>query len=1372
MKSAKKYLFLLLATLLVLSSFTFAACSGKVGHINVPETLEAELGAYISPDYDVVDKNGAVLYGYTVRLKSVKDPNGEDVVVANEAVTVNHAGVYTFVYTADSKRVPNATVKIDFADRTAPRVNYDPSNLPSFYIKGNSYSMPDYTLSGDPDASKCWAKVYHIAADEAKTETEVTVSGNRFQVNQDGQYVIRIHVEDAVGNANDYEYIRNVDGPEQLKENTVLYFGEAFGARQMKVREASKYTGEFVSRADAEAKGIPARQDGNDTGYYAVAFNGVSETTHNEGYVVMDVPAVSDIRIFSELSLWVYYDGDNKFPTYKDEILTKLEDKVVVGSTWWNDTTVENRTWTKITWAVNDWGNNQGQNGKPISVSDITGTQLRMLFDYTEKVIPSGTFYFTEMVGVPKEPTTLTAGENVVISGTRHYIGDSVTLSAVPQENKEVNYFTVDGTPIAGDTFVPTQSAHTVGVVYADEALTAENMVWGTWFDHIVRQTQWRESNGLHTSYAGRYDYWAIELDVTGGYNASAPGNCKFNLSFMVGDLHSLEIYIGNDFNGCKWYYKGGSTWGETVATFTAAQADLFKNASAQDPVKVLAVRCGQDVRLFVNGSIVGRASLDGYSFSNDFGYGYRDDTAGAHPDNVLLQTANAKAVSGEKKTDLVLSRYVSTITVLDDSVMLESNTAYFGDEVRLTPVAAPDGKIFAYYEVDGVRKQGSWNSFMATKSSHTVKAVFVDAVTLTAQDGVCVNGKTGEVKVPKGEAVTLTYSGTLDTGRFFDCYTVNGVKWHTDTFVPTANATVGAATATSADDMTWGSDSDAHVTAYNFTQSYTYKGTHAGASNYWVTEATVKYPTPLGDAWYIFDFAVGSNRFIQVRVHRSGIVVINRMPAETPIFDPDAEQKARIVNACNTKDEVSVVCVRKGNEYTLLFEGELLGKFTEDLGAADNKFGVGGCEINAWNEVGDVWTRNENGESFTYRYVYGQDKVNAYLDKVDAQLSAQRYITVAQHDDKVVLGADGVYTLPDTTVKDGHGTTLPAKADVYSVKDGAGNSYTVNDGKVTVAYQGAIDLTITYKAGDAQAAVTVWTQRASELVLDANATGAKTPMTENCTTEYDTTVKHGDESGSMKVTLTANDTALRLSKFDYTGYDFVEYWAYTDGDNVQTGAYWYGDSNLQKNAWTFVRINLRAKTATTIVDDRYIVRIMGSWNGNSQNNVTGAHVWISSIRVGHYAANQVNDVNIAPTGYGEYGGATEVATDMVYDGDDAGIVDKTVLKVTCTRTDGEIGFTANTIQLIEDISSYSKVYFYVYTKDEPGSCMLGSHWCRDEALRKDTWVKVEITPTTNGLTGVGGTSPFASGNNAWRFIYSAAQAQGITMYFTSLYVA
>ena len=153
-----------------------------------------------------------ILAGYNVYIKSATSADGEALDVSYQSVTVTDAGIYEFVYSAGKRNVSDVTVVIDFADRTAPTISYDERNLPSFFIKGNSYKMPAYTISGDFVREKCWAKVFHIAPDN--TETEVEIRNTRFLVEHgEGSYAIRIHVEDAVGNPNDYEYRRKVDAP-------------------------------------------------------------------------------------------------------------------------------------------------------------------------------------------------------------------------------------------------------------------------------------------------------------------------------------------------------------------------------------------------------------------------------------------------------------------------------------------------------------------------------------------------------------------------------------------------------------------------------------------------------------------------------------------------------------------------------------------------------------------------------------------------------------------------------------------------------------------------------------------------------------------------------------------------------------------------------------------------------------------------------------------------------------------------------------------------------------------------------------------------------------------------------------------------------
>ncbi|MDE7329597.1 MAG: hypothetical protein K2N30_00655 [Clostridia bacterium] len=95
----KKKVFIALLSVFAVSTATAAlatGCAGGAGTINAPTSLEAELGTYVIPDYDVVDKNGMILAGYNVYLKSVKNSNGEELAKNyGSAVTVDEAGVYS-----------------------------------------------------------------------------------------------------------------------------------------------------------------------------------------------------------------------------------------------------------------------------------------------------------------------------------------------------------------------------------------------------------------------------------------------------------------------------------------------------------------------------------------------------------------------------------------------------------------------------------------------------------------------------------------------------------------------------------------------------------------------------------------------------------------------------------------------------------------------------------------------------------------------------------------------------------------------------------------------------------------------------------------------------------------------------------------------------------------------------------------------------------------------------------------------------------------------------------------------------------------------------------------------------------------------------
>ena len=188
--------------------------------INVPqEVLEEDLGTYLLPEYEVVDANGMILAGYRVSLVSVTGPDGEVLDGSLGSLMVETPGVYEFLYTARRKNVEDAVVRVDFGDRTAPSVKVT-GMFPDFYITGNTYKIPAYTVEGDADRTKCWVKVLYLS--EKGGEQEVEVRSNQFRVDQSaGSYVVRIHVEDSAGNYNDYEYARAVDGPQRSEERRV-----------------------------------------------------------------------------------------------------------------------------------------------------------------------------------------------------------------------------------------------------------------------------------------------------------------------------------------------------------------------------------------------------------------------------------------------------------------------------------------------------------------------------------------------------------------------------------------------------------------------------------------------------------------------------------------------------------------------------------------------------------------------------------------------------------------------------------------------------------------------------------------------------------------------------------------------------------------------------------------------------------------------------------------------------------------------------------------------------------------------------------------------------------------------------------------------
>lgn len=948
---------LLAITLIAVMCFSFAAlASCNAGcYINAPETLEAELGVYVVPDYDVVNSNGMIMSGFDVRLKSVTDANGKKVDFDQNSVTITEKGVYKFVYGAQG--VKDATVSIDFADRTAPTVDFNANNLPSFFITGNSYRIPAYTLSGDYVREKCTVKVVHIASD--KTEKEVEIKSNRFNVTEtSGSYEIRIHVEDAVGNARDYAYARPVDGPEAIKENTIIYFDEPFGERQVYCLE-SGYTGQYVSN---EVLGDKARE--GDNGAYKVTFTG-AETLNNEGYISLKTPAILDVNGYTELEMYVYNDSNSD---------------AIFGATWWNDTTVKKGEWTRISFSVDNWGHCTWADNstKIVSTNDISNMGLRFIFAYDHQTLPSGTFYLSPLRGVPRIPAEVTAGENVTLDKNSYSVGSVVKLTASEKTGQVVDCFLVDGKPIAGDSFVVTEEQHTVTVKYVDE-LTLDTMTWATGFHYPVPNKHWMTANSMGATYVGNSDKWVISTDVIGGYNEKTGGQ-TLNLSWMIGDTESIELQCSKDGGSVKWYFDG-ENWNVNIAKLTDEQFNKLKNASEQNPVNVTVMRNGDLILILIDGEFAGRCVINSVLSSNAFGIGYRKEGADK-PDTVLL--ANTKAVIGGERTELFYAQdaFTSAVTKADDKVMLDKESYRLGEVVTLTAKAAEEGYLFGYFTVDGARIVG--NSFIVKNGSYTVGAVYVATSKITFGDGV--TAAEGD-SVGMGLNLTLSHGEAPEAGKVFDYYLVDDtVKVYGNIFTVTAATHKIEAVWADAKDMTWG-----YVAANDETLKYQntmgndaaewssrgLDGYVFGQSEYWAIKAFVKHTTE----WNSVEFIQGSKESIRIRFHNGGYlgVVLLQNGSETlpKGYDREGEfvvafphQNVEVVD--KLKSGATITCVRYNDTITLYAND--VAFFTTDYAVdhSGNWFGLG--HIDAENAT--------EPEMSNVQFVMGKDKVDAYIGK------------------------------------------------------------------------------------------------------------------------------------------------------------------------------------------------------------------------------------------------------------------------------------------------------------------------------------------------------------------------------------------------------
>ncbi len=1219
--------------------------------INVPqEVLEEDLGTYLLPEYEVVDANGMILAGYRVSLVSVTGPDGEVLDGSLGSLMVETPGVYEFLYTARRKNVEDAVVRVDFGDRTAPSVKVT-GMFPDFYITGNTYKIPAYTVEGDADRTKCWVKVLYLS--EKGGEQEVEVRSNQFRVDQSaGSYVVRIHVEDSAGNYNDYEYARAVDGPQYFDQDTVLYFGEEFGARQVVLLEGDKYSGQFVSREEA-----PEYVYGEESGSYKLTFHGEA-TQANEGYVVMKTPAILDISNCLQMEMYVYNDSGAD---------------IVMGSRWWNDQSVKDGEWTRVTWPVNGWGGEAGNVGtdniKTISAMDISGTVIRFIFDYSGETVPSGTFYLSPMKVVRRGESELVAGEHVILDRTSCYQGETVQLRAEEIQGKVVDCFLADDIPLAGDTFVPTEATHTITVRYADQ-LTYDNMTWGryTYEPEWWGNAAWLDFNTCIAKGVGQGTDWALSFDVTGGYDPNADTNQLLNAAVMIGTEHIIEFQVNHYSDSvCKWYGEGA--WEDVVAVLSGEVVERFAQASPENPANVLAIRRGGDLYLYVDEFFIGKTSIGDKPIRGEwFGYASRAEKKGAKAPSIR----NLEGVSGEEKVGFVYEE-----------------RKYYLDVESCEPMAVIDGDSYSapaaqVKDVDGNVAEGA--------------AARLSAVS-DGGESFAVKGR--NVSLPYGGAVNLKLSwwayhpqkeGRLTASAQVTVQKSTGVIMEAD---PVAVSTI---------------DANGNEVAFDNSVSH---GTDKGAIRVTVKEGDTAVFLNM------FDFTGYDYVDFWVLSQKENTLSGSYWLGDT-VLKPGAWTRVRIKLADenvylkdSTGNDFCPNSYHKGQPYV----GRLPLRFMGEGSKEGTQYWVSSVQAGSFGPV-QLTTKNCSADKDSY------------------------------------MQGDTIHLNPDCAPE---GWIL----DYFSVN-------------------GELTDKLSFELLDREYVIEAF-YRPKNVVFWPNDFNLQSLGAGNTRVEWDPNVRYGDDNGSVKLVLSGNDNGIFLRNFNFSGYDYVEFYVYTNTKKLQSGAWWCGDIPLKAENWTRVRIRLNAPNLflrNPVLGDVWpnkdwksregelVVRFFGS--GCKE----GVPVWLSGVRAYRNDENadgsdpiMAVDANADEISLHYEAKSAEYTTQKVYDGSDKLVKESEngTLKVTVGGPEASVCVAG---ARTDDISRYEQVYFYVYT--DARNTQSGGWWCGDTPLRPGQWTKVVLTKEM-GPQNITGESIFESTPNNFAYRFMGGQ-DGDVFYVTSLY--
>ena len=533
----KRYLALILTVIMALTSFTACFIEDLFGpklRIDAPEeTLEAELGSFDLPKYQVVDEEGLIHAEYKVIVKKVVDHNGNEVKIAYNKINAIEPGVYTITYGVEEGKIADVEVKVNFADKTAPTLEMDSAALPKYYIQGMSYNMPAYQLADGPDFEASYAKVLYFA-DKNAEGVEVTVTDGIFTVEHNsGFYQILIHAEDASGNFKEYTFNVEATGPSELVDGKVLYFDEKFGVSQVKCL----WNLWDISYSSEVAYG-------DEAGSLKIV------TSAQTDYIVLDKLVQADISEYDFLTFRVYNANDTD---------------VIAGYTWFGDTVCKAREWTELTIPVSwfETKNATDVDGRRIYANDLNGLAMRLFESYDADANTDGnTYYFSAMVATKVQPDDAIPEDvvfrfekaadlaavslywdgcnSLAINNDVKFGDEKGSLEVKFNQAQEFNYVVLnmpnikDVTPydyITFNVYNPKDFPITVQYCWGGEVVCQPN-AW--------TEVKWTVAELANISYITQTDISGMEIyfsgtDENGSGAAMAEGDCLYFSSIKVG---------------------------------------------------------------------------------------------------------------------------------------------------------------------------------------------------------------------------------------------------------------------------------------------------------------------------------------------------------------------------------------------------------------------------------------------------------------------------------------------------------------------------------------------------------------------------------------------------------------------------------------------------------------------------------------------------------------------------------------------------------------------------------------------------------------------------------------------------------------------